>query len=162
MFKLERLRADHEQPVLAFEQANRDYFAQSISDRGDDFFAQFPERHRELLAEQAAGASAYHVLLDANGEVVGRFNLYEIADGTAVVGFRVAQRVAGQGVATAALRELCRIAAQRNGLRTLKAMVSDENIASQKVLAKGGFVATTPAQVAGKNGSWYELTLAGQ
>lgn len=160
MFELERLRADHEQAVLAFELANRGYFGRSISDRGDEFFAQFSERHRELLAEQEAGACAYHVLIDGDGEVVGRFNLYEIGDGTAVVGFRIAQRVAGHGVATAALRELCRMAVQRYGLRTLRAMVSDENVASQKVLAKGGFIAAAPAEVGGKPGSWYELPLA--
>lgn len=160
MFELERLRADHEQAVLAFERANRGYFAQSITDRGEDFFAHFPQRHRELLAEQETGACAFHVLVDATGKVVGRFNLYDLADGTAVVGFRVAQRVAGHGVATAALQELCRLAVQRYGLRTLRAMVSDDNVASQKVLAKGGFIATLPAEVGGRQGSWYELALA--
>jgi ribosomal-protein-alanine N-acetyltransferase len=52
------------------------------------------------------------------------------------------------------------MAVQRYGLRTLRAMVSDENVASQKVLAKGGFIAAAPAEVGGKPGSWYELPLA--
>ena len=39
MPELKRLRAGHAPAVLAFELANRAYFAASISDRGDDFFA---------------------------------------------------------------------------------------------------------------------------
>ena len=45
MPELQRLRADHAAAVLAFELANRGYFAASISDRGDEFFDQFAERH---------------------------------------------------------------------------------------------------------------------
>jgi hypothetical protein len=45
--------------VLAFELANRAYFAASISDRGDEFFDQFTERYNTLLAEQEAGLGAY-------------------------------------------------------------------------------------------------------
>jgi len=89
---LQRLRPDHEQAVLAFEQANRGYFAESITDRGDDFYEQFAERHRALLADQQAGVSAYYVLADEDGEVVGRFNLYDLLDKNAEVGYRVAKR----------------------------------------------------------------------
>jgi [ribosomal protein S5]-alanine N-acetyltransferase len=41
---LQRLSSDHAPAVLAFELANRAYFAASISDRGDEFFDQFTER----------------------------------------------------------------------------------------------------------------------
>jgi hypothetical protein len=44
--------ADHATAVLAFEQANRAYFAAFVSDRGDEFFDQFTDRHSALLAEQ--------------------------------------------------------------------------------------------------------------
>lgn len=161
MFQLQRLRSDHGPALLAFEQANRAYFTESISDRGDDFYEQFDERHRALLAEQESGACVYHVLVDEDGRVVGRFNLYDLVDGTADVGFRVAERVAGRGVATSALQDLCRIASEQYGLRTLRAAASDENVASQRVLAKAGFVATGPAEVGGRRGSSYELVLAG-
>jgi [ribosomal protein S5]-alanine N-acetyltransferase len=130
VLELQRLRLDHEAPVLAFEQANRAYFAESISDRGDDFYEHFAERHRASLAAQEAGGCVFHVLVDEDGKVVGRFNLYDLADGTANVGFRVAQQVAGRGVATSALRDLCRVAGERYGLRTLRAAASNENIAS--------------------------------
>jgi [ribosomal protein S5]-alanine N-acetyltransferase len=160
VFELQSLRAHHESAVLAFEQADRAYFAKSISDRGNDFYEQFAERHRALLAEQEAGVGVFHVLVDEDGNVVGRFNLYDLVDGTADVGFRVAQRVAGRDVATSALHDLCQIAGERYRLRMLRAAASNENVASQRVLTKVGFVAAGPAEVGGRQGSWYELVLA--
>ena len=156
---MQRLRADHAATVLAFELANRAYFAAFISDRGDEFFDQFTERHNALLAEQAAGICAYYVLVGEDGSVLGRFNLYGIADGTAALGYRVAQHVAGRGVATAGVRELCQLAAAQYGLRTLRAETSHENVASQKVLTKAGFVPVGPAQPGGRPGTRYQRDL---
>ena len=45
MPELQPLHAGHAPAVLAFELANRGYFAAFISDRGDDFFEQFTERY---------------------------------------------------------------------------------------------------------------------
>ncbi len=163
MPELQRLHAGHAPAVLAFELANRTYFAASISDRGDEFYDQFTDRHSASLAEQEAGVCAYYVLVADDGSVLGRFNLYGIEDGTAVLGYRVAEHAAGRGVATAAVRELCGLAAARHGLRTLRAATSRENAASQKVLTKAGFVPVGPADPAdlgGKPGTWYRRDLA--
>jgi [ribosomal protein S5]-alanine N-acetyltransferase len=162
MPELQRLRADHAPAVLAFELANRAYFAASISDRGDEYYDQFTERHDALLAEQEAGTGAFHVLAGEDGSVLGRFNLYDIQDGTAVLGYRVAQRAAGRGVATAAVRELCRLAASRYRLRVLKAAATRDNVASQKVLIKAGFVPAGPAEIGGRPGIWYHRDLSVQ
>ncbi|NEA25153.1 GNAT family N-acetyltransferase [Actinomadura bangladeshensis] len=159
MAGLKRLHADHAPAVLAFELANRAYFAASISDRGDEYFDQFADRHSAMLAEQEAGVGAYYVLLDEDGSVLGRFNLYRFEDGTAELGYRVAQHAAGRGVATAAVLELCRLAAARHGLRTLRAATSHANTASQRVLIKAGFVPigpADPADLGGKPGTWYQ------
>jgi len=161
--ELQRLDAGHAPAVLAFELANRAYFSAFISDRGDEFFDQFTERHSALLAEQEAGMCAFYVLVAEDGSVLGRFNLYDFEDGTAVLGYRVAQHVAGRGVATATVRELCGLAAARHGLRTLRAATASENAASRKVLAKAGFVPAGPADPAdlgGKPGTWYQRGLA--
>jgi ribosomal-protein-alanine N-acetyltransferase len=161
--ELQRLHPGHAPAVLAFELANRSFFAASISDRGDEYFSQFTEPHSALLAEQEAGTGAYYVLVAEDGSVLGRFNLYGFEDGTAELGYRVAQHVAGRGVATATVRELCRLAAARHGLRTLRAVTSRENTASQKVLAKAGFVPVgpaDPARIGGKQGTWYQRDLA--
>jgi [ribosomal protein S5]-alanine N-acetyltransferase len=163
MPELQRLRADHAPAVLAFELANRDYFAASINDRGDEFFSQFTERHAASLAEQEAGIGAYYVLVGADGSVLGRFNLYFAEDGTANLGYRVAQDAAGRGLATAAVRELCQLAAARHGLRRLRAATAHENAASQKVLAKTGFALAGPAgpaDLGGQTGTWHQLDLA--
>ena len=165
MPELKRLNAGHAPAVLAFELANRAYFATSISDRGDEFYEQFTDRHKALLAEQEAGICAFYVLVAGDGSVLGRFNLYDLEDGTAKLGYRVAQHVAGRGVATATVQELCRLAAARHGLRTLRAATSRENVASQKVLAKAGFVSVgpaNPADLGGKQGTWYQRDLGVQ
>jgi len=162
MPELERLRADHADAVLAFELANRAYFAASISDRGDEFFDHFAERYAALLAEQEAGLGAFYVLVAEDGSVLGRFNLIFGADGAADLGYRVAQHVAGRGVATATVRKLCQLAPGRHGLRTLRAATSRENAASQKVLANAGCVPAgpaSPADLGGKQGRWYQLHL---
>ena len=162
MPELELLHAGHAPAVLAFELANRAYFAASISDRGDGFFDEFPDRHRAMLAEQEAGTGAFYVLVAEDGSVLGRFNLYGLADGTAVLGYRVAQQAAGRGVATASVRELCRLAAERHGLRIVRAATSHDNAASQRVLAKAGFVPVGPAgpaDLGGKSGTWYQRDL---
>jgi ribosomal-protein-alanine N-acetyltransferase len=160
--ELELLHADHAPAVLAFELTNRAYFAAFINDRGDEFYDQFPDRHSAMLAEQEAGICAFYVLVADDGSVLGRFNLYDFEDGTANLGYRVAQQAAGRGVATTTVRELCRIAAARHGLRTLRAATSHDNAASQKVLTKAGFVPVgpaTPADLGGKTGTWYQRDL---
>lgn len=160
MPELQRLRADHAPAVLAFELANRAYFATFISDRGDAFYEQFAERYNALLVEQEAGICVFHVLVDEHGTVLGRFNLVDLEDGTAEVGYRVAQQVAGRGVATATVRELCGLAAARYGLRRLRAATTFDNVASQKVLANAGFVPAGPAEPGGRPGTWYQRDLA--
>jgi ribosomal-protein-alanine N-acetyltransferase len=160
VFVLERLRPEHEAAILEFELANRAYFAETISDRADYFYKHFAELYRTLLAERAAGTSLGHVLLDDDRAVVGRFNLYEVADGRAEAGYRLARHVSGRGVATLGLTSMCALARDEYGLRVLSATTSNANIASQRVLAKAGFVVVGAADVAGKKGLRYELVLA--
>ncbi len=159
VLRLERLRSDHADAVLAFETANRAFFSESISDRGDDYFERFAAHHRASLDEQETGVCAYFVLVDDDGAVLGRFNLYEIGHGTAEVGYRVAQSVSGRGVATEALGRLCEVARTRLSLRTLSARTSGENIASQRVLEKCGFLAVGEAEVGGRPGRTYHVVL---
>jgi [ribosomal protein S5]-alanine N-acetyltransferase len=51
VLELQLLRPDHLDAVRSFEVDNRAYFGRFINDRGDEFFATFPERHEALLAE---------------------------------------------------------------------------------------------------------------
>ena len=162
MPELQRLTATHAPAALAFELANRGYFAASVSDRGDDYFKQFADRHSSLLAEQETGTGAFYVLIGEDSSVLGRFNLFDLEDGSAKLGYRVAQQVAGHGVATATVRELCDVAVARHGLRILRAAAAGDNAASLKVLTKAGFVPigpADPADLGGKPGTWYQRDL---
>jgi ribosomal-protein-alanine N-acetyltransferase len=137
--RIEPLRADHAAELLVFEVDNRAYFAASVPDRGDDYFAEFDARHEALLAEQELGTIRFHLVLDGD-QVVGRVNLVDLADGSADLGYRIAEKAAGRGVATAAVREVLRLAATQYGLRSVRAATTLDNKASQVVLTRVGFV----------------------
>ncbi|MCY0943055.1 GNAT family N-acetyltransferase [Streptomyces antarcticus] len=140
MHRLELLRPDHAPALLTFERENRAYFAASVPDRGDPYFSGFDARHAALLAEQAAGRDFFHVLANDVGEILGRVNLVDAADGEAELGYRIAQRAAGQGLATAAVREACHLAATEYGLTALRAVTTLDNTGSLTVLARTGFL----------------------
>ncbi|MFB7598762.1 GNAT family N-acetyltransferase [Streptomyces sp. NPDC056160] len=152
MVTLERLRPDHAEAVLAFERENRSYFTRSISDRGDAYFTGFAERHRALLAEQDAGVCHFHLVLGEQGTLLGRVNLVDVADGSAELGYRIGERAAGRGVATAAVREVCRLAAGTYGLRALTAITTCDNLASRTVLARNGFTEEGEVTIKGRPG----------
>jgi ribosomal-protein-alanine N-acetyltransferase len=155
MVTLERLRADHADALLAFERENREYFARAVPDRGDAYFAEFPDRHRALLAEQDAGICHFHIVLDEDGRLVGRVNLVDVEDGSAELGYRVGARAAGRGVATAAVRLVCRTAATTYGLRALTAVTTLDNAASRAVLERTGFTMVGNPSVGGRPGVRY-------
>lgn len=157
--ELQLLRLDHAPALLAFERENRAYFAASVPDRGDAFFAEFDTRFAQLLAWQAAGTDYLHVLVTERGEVVGRVNLTEVADGSAELGYRIAQKAAGQGLATAAVRQVRELATTAYGLTRLRARVMLDNPASRTVLEHNGFVAAGALTLDGKPALSYRCEL---
>ena len=156
---LEPLRADHADAVLAFEQENRQYFASWIWDRGDEFFTDYATRHAALLAEQEAGVCRFHVLVDGAGAVVGRVNLMDLENGSAELGYRIAEKWAGKGLATAAVRALIKVARTEYGLTALTAGASNHNGASQAVLTRTGFRPVGSSSTDLGPGTKYELSL---
>lgn len=160
--ELQALTAGHAAALLAFELANRDYFVQSISDRGDQYFDCSAERHASLLADQRAGLGLFCVLVDSDDGVIGRFNVEFADDRTARLGYRIARSVSGRGLATRYVHELCGKLAQSRRADRLRAATSSTNIASQRVLIKTGFVLlgpADPADLGGKSGCWYQREL---
>src|SRR2546423_12325813 len=147
---LQLLRLDHAPALLAFERENRAYFAASVPDRGDEFFAEFDTRYAQLLAWQAAGTDYLHLLVAEGSEVVGRVNLTEVADGTAELGYRIAQKAAGQGLATAAVRKGRELAATEDGLTRVRAGGTLDNPASRKGAGNHGVVGRSSLTVQGK------------
>ncbi|MFI5736536.1 GNAT family N-acetyltransferase [Kribbella sp. NPDC051587] len=157
---VEQLGVDHADALLAFELENRRYFAAAIADRGDEFFATFADGLRARLAEQATGECRFHVLVEADGAIVGRVNLVDLEDGSAELGYRIAERAAGRGLATAAVRAVTQLAVKEYGLRRLTAGTAQANVASRTVLERAGFklVAETPGV---RPQAAYELSLEG-
>lgn len=162
MLTLERLRADHADALLAFERQNREYFARSIPDRGDAYFAGFAARHEALLAEQAAGICHFHVVLDDEGRLVGRVNLVDVADASAELGYRIGERAAGKGVATAAVAEVCRVAGTAYGLTSLVAVTTLDNLASRAVLQRNAFTVVEDITLDGRPGVRYRRSDLGR
>ncbi|WP_309093767.1 GNAT family N-acetyltransferase [Streptomyces sp.] len=156
MLTLQRLRAGHADALLAFERENRAYFARTVPDRGDAYFtpAGFAERHRALLEEQHARVCHFHVLLE-DDVLIGRVNLLDVADGSAELGYRVGERAAGRGVATAAVALMCRTAAADYGLTSLTARTTLDNPASMKVLTRNGFTPAGGTILSGRPGLRY-------
>jgi RimJ/RimL family protein N-acetyltransferase len=159
--ELQRLEARHADALLRFERENWEYFARSIPDRGDAYFAEFADRHAALLAEQATGLCRFHVLVDDDGEVLGRFNLVDLVDGRAELGFRVAEAAAGKGVAKDGVRRVCRLARDEYGLRRLVASAARENAGSLAVLRATGFTPTGEVLLSGRPGIRHALELYG-
>lgn len=159
MPELQLLRPDHAPALLAFERENRAYFAASVPDRGDDYFAGFGVRHADLLVEQAAGLHYFHLLVDEAGTVLGRVNLVDVADGAADLGYRIAERAAGRGLATAAVRQVCVLAAEEYGLTVLRAATTLDNPASQAVLSRTGFLPDGETVLDGRPGITYARKL---
>ncbi|ADD42879.1 GNAT family N-acetyltransferase [Stackebrandtia nassauensis] len=162
MPELELLRADHAEALLDFEVTNRAYFAASIPDRGDDYFANFATRHAALLTEQATGECFFHVLVDAGGDITGRVNLVDVADGEAELGYRIGASAAGRGLATAAVTQVCALAAESYGLKRLRAQTTLDNIASHKVLTRTGFEPAGDTVLSGRPGRRYLRDLTTQ
>ncbi|MFF3886492.1 GNAT family N-acetyltransferase [Streptomyces sp. NPDC001914] len=160
MPRIERLHPGHAPALLSFERENRAYFAATIPDRGDDFFARFDALLGERLAEQATGEVQFHVVVDDTGAVLARINLVDVAHGSADLGYRVAERATGRGLATAAVREMCALAASAYGLNTLRARTTADNNASRTVLARTGFLVTGEIDLNGRPGLSFSRELS--
>ncbi|MGB2570397.1 GNAT family N-acetyltransferase [Micromonospora citrea] len=158
---LQRLAERHAGAVLRFERANRAWFARTVPDRGDDYFTGFDARHAALLAEQATGRCHFHVLVDDDGEVLGRFNLVDVADGSAELGYRVAERAAGRGLATAGVRQVCDLARDEYGLTRLTADTTRDNLGSLAVLRRTGFTSVGEVLLDGRPGLRHVRELTG-
>lgn len=132
------------EPLLAFEQENRVFFARTIGDRGDEYFnlAYIRRMLAEVIEEQSRGLRYMYLMRDEAGQVVGRINLHDVARDDlprAELGYRVGERHNGRGYATAALRLVLAEAFGAHCLERVEASTVADNVASQIVLLKNGF-----------------------
>ncbi|WIM95526.1 GNAT family N-acetyltransferase [Actinoplanes oblitus] len=118
----------------------RDYLAPWDPIRDESFYTEAGQRQviTDLLR---AGNALPHVILD-EGRIAGRINLNSIIRGpfqSASLGYWVAERHAGRGLASAAVAEVLRLAFTEYGLHRVEAGTLLHNERSQRVLLKNGF-----------------------
>jgi RimJ/RimL family protein N-acetyltransferase len=94
--------------------------------------------------------------------LVGQILLHDIdtSTGESLVGYHIFEpRQRGQGIGTKALTLLERFAAERTGLRRLVIITSRDNLASQALARKCGFVLTGVPREDPENGLVFEWTV---
>lgn len=138
------LGIDDTMSLFKFELENRAWFESHVAPRPPDFYSdQGVQAHVEhLLARYDAGTFHPSIILNQDGDILGRANLKDIDQhsGVAEIGYRIAQQNAGHGLATSAVRYLIEIACQRWQLKMLNAVAAENNNASMRVLEKCGFI----------------------
>lgn len=140
--RLELLTRLHAAPLERFELANRAFFAAAVGDRGDTFFEDFADRLAALVEENQRGTSLFFVIVDANGEILGRVNLSDIDQPDVTeLGFRVSEHAQGLGVASTSVKAALEVAASR-GVGSVTARASMANWRSRRVLERCGFEQT--------------------
>ncbi len=161
-----RLITPDDAPVLAhLARVNRDFLAPWEPARAEAHFSEAGQRVaiQAMLAEHAHGRTLPCVIVDEVGEVVGRVNLNNIVRGafqSASLGYWLDQGSGGRGLATAAVRDVVRLAFAELGLHRIQADTLVHNVPSQRVLARTGFVriglAPSYLKIAG---SWQDCIL---
>lgn len=161
-----RLVTPDDAPALAqLLRLNRDFLAPWEPLRGDDYFTEDVQRIviQDALREHEQGRNLPHVIVDESAIVIGRITLNGIVRGafqSCSVGYWVSQSAGGRGVATAALKQVISVAFGELGLHRIQGETLLDNIASQKVLERNGFVrigmAPNYLKIAGR---WQDLIL---
>ena len=155
-----RLITPGDAPVLAeLLRASRDFLAPWEPARGDDYFTAGVQRTviADALARHEQGSALPHVILGGSGRVAGRITLNGIVRGpfqSCSMGYWVNAADTGRGLATAAVRDIIRVAFEELGLHRIQAETLLHNVRSQRVLERNGFVsfgmASAYLSIAGK------------
>ncbi|MET7337046.1 GNAT family N-acetyltransferase [Nonomuraea sp. NPDC005650] len=140
------LRPAAEQDAEALQRSydrNREHLKQWEPRRPAEFFTLEGQAKRlmDVLEQQAQGRAMPWVLADGD-EIVGRATLSGIVRGpwlSADLGYWVDGDYVGRGLATGAVREVCRLADEELRLHRIAASTLLDNAASQNVLVKTGF-----------------------
>ena len=109
------------------------------------------------LTQYPQGVKVPHVIVRESGGIAGRIKLNNIVRGafqSANVGYWVGATDNGRGLATAAVRDMVKLAFGQLGLHRVEAGTLLHNIRSQRVLERNGFVrfgvAPSYLKIAGK------------
>ncbi len=124
---------------------NRDFLAPWRPVRDESYFT--PEGQEALirteLEKRSQGTGFPCVIVDEQRMIVGQISLNGIVRGafqSCAMGYWVSQAMNGQGLATAAVNEIVRVAFEELGLHRVQAETLLHNVRSQRVLEHNGFV----------------------
>ncbi len=141
-----RLVGPDDVPALAeLVRANREVMAPFEPARSEEYYTDAGQSAlvANLLRQHQQGRSLPHVVLDELGDVVGRITLSEIVRGpfqSCSLGYWVSASHQGRGLATAAVRDIVGLAFDELGLHRVQAGTLRDNLRSQRVLERTGFV----------------------
>jgi ribosomal-protein-alanine N-acetyltransferase len=130
------LRPEDAESLARLLRENREFLAPFEPLRDKRFFTSEGQR------ERLEASSARHFAILAEGDIAGAINISNIAYGpfqSATLGFWVARRLNGRGLATRAVGTTVGIAFRDLGLHRLEAGTLVDNLASQRVLEKNRF-----------------------
>lgn len=155
-----RLITVDDAPVLSeLLRVNRDFLAPWEPIRGEDYPTVDGQRAdiQAALERHEQGTALPHVILEESGRAVGRITLNGIVRGpfqSCSTGYWVSAADNGHGLATAAVRDIIRVAFEELGLHRVQAETLLHNVGSQRVLERNGFVrygvAPTYLKIAGE------------
>ena len=124
---------------------NRDFLSPWLSQRDDNWYTLAGQRTDITIGRERyeQGTGLPHVILDESRAVVGRITLSSITRGafqSCIVGYWVSAHANGRGLATAAAADIVSVAFGELRLHRVQAEVLPQNVASQRVLRRNGFV----------------------
>lgn len=130
--------------LFQFEKENRSYFESIGLGRSAEYYDKdsFIQINYNLIDEQKQGKHYMYLVIDENGNIIGRVNLTDVIPfplKKAELGYRMGSLFQGKGYATIAVAQVLKAAAEIHGLHRIEAGTSKENVSSQKVLNKNGF-----------------------
>jgi [ribosomal protein S5]-alanine N-acetyltransferase len=140
---LRRLSVRDVPALLDYHRRNREFFEPFDPVRAEDFFTEEGLRRRVADQVEIGGSLRADWVVLADDELAGRIALSNVVRGafqSASMGYSVDRAQNGRGIATAAVGLVVAEAFGRLGLHRVEAGTLVDNIGSQRVLEKNGFV----------------------
>ena len=124
--------------------SQRTFMAPFDPPRPESFYSEEGQRlELELLERERAADRLYRFLIEADGRPAGAISVSRITRGpfqNGGIGYWVVEELNGRGVATAALARVCEWGFGEARLHRLEAATLVDNIGSQTVLRRNGFL----------------------
>jgi ribosomal-protein-alanine N-acetyltransferase len=135
---------DDVEALTALHVDNRQYLAPWQPLRPDSYFTVAGQREaaEAVLDQHQSGAAVPLVILDGHGKLAGTLTIASVIRGafqSCSVGYWVAERAQGRGLASAALREAVHLAFGDLRLHRIQAETLTHNLRSQRILKRVGF-----------------------